>query len=234
MISEQLFGQGCLVHPEKEGQWIRIRCQDDGYEGWCLASHMLPIEQELPPDAELLTLEWSARIEFDGFPMMIPMGSSLKGLDRGRLYWGDKLIRYTGKLWNAENFKEVPDTIRQLSFEYLNTGYLWGGKSVYGTDCSGFTQTIFRFLNCRLPRDAWQQAGQGMPVDSLEESRCGDLAFFDTGEDRITHVGILLGTNEIIHASGKVRVDSIGKEGISQRPGGNLTHFLRCIRRMIP
>ena len=127
------------------------------------------------------------------------------------------------------NFNE--ETIRSLTTKYLNTSYLWGGRTIYGIDCSGFTQQIFKFLNIKLPRDAYQQASLGEIVGFLQEATCGDLAFFDNAEGKITHVGIMLDGATIIHASGKVRVDDIDNYGIINRDTGERTHQLRIIKR---
>ncbi len=108
---------------------------------------------------------------------------------------------------------------------------MWGGKSVYGIDCSGFAQMAYKFLNVHLPRDAWQQAENGTVVNSLQESHCGDLAFFDNEMGNIIHVGILLNNHEIIHSSGKVRIDKIDSQGILNLETKQRTHKLRIIKR---
>jgi cell wall-associated NlpC family hydrolase len=88
-------------------------------------------------------------------------------------------------------------------------------------------------MGISLLRDAWLQAGQGEAIGFLEETRTGDLAFFDNEEGRITHVGILLNSNEIIHASGKVRIDKIDNMGIVQSETSERTHHLRLIKRLL-
>src|SRR6201994_2197792 len=105
---------------------------------------------------------------------------------------------------------------------------------MFGLDCSGFTQTVFKFLNIPILRDAYLQATQGEAVGFLEETKTGDLAFFDNEEGRITHVGILMNAHEIIHASGKVRIDKIDKMGIVRSNDGQRTHHLRVIKRVLP
>jgi gamma-D-glutamyl-L-lysine dipeptidyl-peptidase len=123
------------------------------------------------------------------------------------------------------------ENIRQVALQYLDVPYLWGGKSFFGIDCSGFCQQVFRHFGINLPRDAYQQAEKGEVVGFLQEVVCGDLAFFDNEEGRITHVGLMLNTHEIIHASGKVRIDKIDHQGIINSETGVRTHQLRIIKR---
>lgn len=122
-------------------------------------------------------------------------------------------------------------SIRSLAMQYLDVPYLWGGKSKWGIDCSGFCQQVFKHLGIKLPRDAYQQAETGEVVGFLLEAQTGDLAFFDNEEGKITHVGIMLGPNDIIHASGKVRIDKIDNQGIINSDTNQRTHKLRIIKR---
>ena len=102
---------------------------------------------------------------------------------------------------------------------------------MFGVDCSGFAQQVFKLFNVRLLRDSSLQATQGEVVGFLQEAKCGDLAFFDNAEGRIYHVGILLNDHEIIHSSGKVRIDAIDNAGIINSDTGQRTHQLRIIKR---
>jgi cell wall-associated NlpC family hydrolase len=129
---------------------------------------------------------------------------------------------------NVEAYK-----IPQLAAQFLNSPYLWGGKSIMGIDCSGLTQIAFAMGGYQLPRDASQQVEAGYVVDFLTEALPGDLAFFENNEGHIIHVGILLDSSRIIHASGKVRIDIIDSQGIKQTPNGVYTHKLRVIKRII-
>ena len=103
--------------------------------------------------------------------------------------------------------------IVDTAFMYLNAPYLWGGKTPFGIDCSGFTQMVYKLNGFKLLRDASQQATQGEPLSFIEESEPGDLAFFDNAEGQITHVGIMMQDHYIIHAHGKVRIDRIDHSG---------------------
>ncbi len=124
-----------------------------------------------------------------------------------------------------------PELIREVTLKFLDVPYLWGGKSYFGIDCSGFCQQEFKQFGIKLPRDAYQQADKGEVVGFLQEAQCGDLAFFDNEEGRIIHVGIMLNIHEIIHASGKVRIDKIDHQGIINSESGTRTHQLRIIKR---
>jgi gamma-D-glutamyl-L-lysine dipeptidyl-peptidase len=121
--------------------------------------------------------------------------------------------------------------IRSVAMRYSDVPYIWGGKSKCGIDCSGFAQQVFKQFGIKLPRDSHQQAGLGEVVGFLAEVQTGDLAFFDNEEGRITHVGIMLSHDEIIHASGKVRIDKIDNQGIINAETGVRTHKLRIIKR---
>jgi gamma-D-glutamyl-L-lysine dipeptidyl-peptidase len=220
MISQLLFGEYCIV-THVENLWIKIENKFDGYTGWCSISQFQEIDEAaFNSNDNKLAADWVNEIEYKGQSMQVPFGS---------------LIRNTGsvKIWNTANAKKDAKAIRQIAFKFLNTAYLWGGKSVFGIDCSGFSQTVFRFLNINLLRDAQQQATQGELVAFLQEARCGDLAFFDNEEGRIIHVGILLSNDEIIHAAGKVRIDKIDNEGIINVETGQRTQKLRIIKRLV-
>src|SRR5690606_19751564 len=121
----------------------------------------------------------------------------------------------------------------KTAFMYLNAPYLWGGKTPFGIDCSGFTQMVYRLNGYMIPRDASQQAKIGEPLSFIEESEVGDLAFFDNEEGNIIHVGIIMEDNYIIHAHGKVRIDRLDHLGILNIDTGRHTHKLRVIKKVI-
>ena len=154
-------------------------------------------------------------------------------MKNGAVLWRKNTVYFKGNVWEPAAVKQDAETIKQVAFKFLNSTYLWGGKSVFGIDCSGFTQSVYKFLNISLLRDAQQQATQGELIGFLQEARCGDLAFFDNEAGQIIHVGILLSAHEIIHAAGKVRIDKIDNEGIVHAQTGQRTQRLRIIRRYI-
>ena len=231
MVSQLLFGEAAEVLEEVR-EWRRVKCKYDDYEGWCHYSHVTDTDSALfaLPDDQL-TGDWVNRIIFNETIMHVPLGCPLNRIMDNGMRLGTHRISYAGTRWDAASSLRDEAVMRQVAFLYLHTPYLWGGRSVFGVDCSGFSQTVFRFIHVPLLRDAWQQATQGEVIGFLQEARCGDLAFFDNEEGRITHVGILLNDHSIIHASGKVRVDRIDSAGILNTDTGMRTHKLRIIKR---
>ena len=232
MVSQQLFGEKSIVIEDAADNWAKISLKYDGYEGWVQQSHLAEIDEAHYLNVEKdLTEEWVNEVDYNGHIMFVPFGSSLSAFKNGKAFWRKNSVHFKGKVWDPEEKKITPKLVKQIAFKFLNTSYLWGGKSVFGIDCSGYTQMVYKFLNRQLARDAWQQAGQGVVVNFLQEAHCGDLAFFDNEEGRITHVGILLNEHEIIHSSGKVRIDKIDTQGIMNLETRQRTHKLRIIKR---
>ncbi|HWJ89867.1 MAG TPA: C40 family peptidase [Flavisolibacter sp.] len=230
MVNQLLFGETMEILEEKD-EWLRIRTVYDQYEGW-LTNHLISaIDQSTAlEDVSFIASSLTNPITLPDQLINAPMGAPLVGYDEEtRLLWDDRYkyhgsFRKTGRPFD-------PDFLRKTIQAWLNAPYLWGGKTYMGVDCSGFVQTVYRLLGIKLPRDAWQQAERGDIVEHLSESRTGDLAFFSNDQQRIVHVGIILDGNEIAHASGKVRIDTLTEKGIWQRESGRKTHSLHVMKR---
>lgn len=232
MVSQLLFGECCTLLEYAANSWVKVKCSYDDYEGWCQVSHVVEIDEENVAQANKeLTEDWVNEVDYNGHHMYVPLGSSLTSLTHGKAFWRKNSVQYSGKVWKPVVVKINSKLIKQVAYKFLNTAYLWGGRSVYGIDCSGFSQMVYKFLNVQLPRDAWQQAEKGDTVNSLQAAVCGDLAFFDNEEGKITHVGIVLSPQEIIHSAGKVRLDKLDKDGITNLETKQRTHKLRVIKR---
>src|SRR5690606_6495591 len=150
--------------------------------------------------------------------------------NNGKIKLSHRELQYLGESRSGKLEKSVIPT---LALMYLNTPYLWGGKSVFGIDCSGMVQQIYKFCGVKLPRDAYQQAEIGEALSFIEEAEPGDLAFFDNSEGKIIHTGIILEGNKIIHAHGKVRIDPIDITGIFNTDSQTYSHKLRVIRKIL-
>ncbi len=218
MSSQFLFGETAEVMEENVEGWAYIKCIWDGYYGWVRLNQFKKLEE--PYFVVGFAQDWINEIEFDGQKMKVPYGSNI----------------FSGQVINALptipfDFNE--SDLRNIAFMFLNTAYSWGGRSVYGIDCSGFAQMVFKIAGISLLRDAHMQAQQGVVVDFLQQAQYGDLAFFEEPAGIISHVGILLSPTEIIHASGQVRVDTIDAAGIIHSSTGKRTHKLRIIKRVL-
>lgn len=231
MVSQFLFGEVAEIL-EKSKDFTKIRILNDDYIGWCQSNQVHEIqENQIQTENVLLNGDLLGNININGTKMHIPFGVSLQHFEHGVAQIGHYKMEFEGKYWNPKDACFNEETIHWVTSNFLNTAYLWGGRTIFGIDCSGFTQQVFRFLNIQLPRDAYQQAAMGEIVGFLQEATCGDLAFFDNADGRITHVGIMLDATTIMHASGKVRIDDIDNMGIINRDTGERTHQLRIIKR---
>lgn len=236
MVNQVLFGESFDIIKEEE-KWFEIRLHHDGYTGWVDRKQVLVYTdgQIKPEGAEQVSLA-SDLIELvtnesneDFFPILV--GSYLPNLQEdGKFKVGSVEFRFSG---SATRGPATRETLVNQCYQFLNAPYLWGGRSPFGIDCSGFTQLAYRLAGINIPRDAYQQAEIGHALSFIEESEPGDLAFFDNAEGKITHVGIILKENYIIHASGKVRLDRLDQMGIFNKELGNHTHKLRVIKRVM-
>lgn len=228
MVTQLLFGE--IIHIEEiAGNWTKVTTFSDNYPGWIDTKHFHFLsEKEAKRWMDGLSYEPSLfrKLNTPWGEQRIFKGSYIQYDESLKFNIGEDQFEFIDV--SEGNHK---NTIVELALEYLNTPYLWGGKTPFGIDCSGLTQMVFRFIGKNLPRDASQQVEHGMEV-SFEEIEAGDLAFFHSKDRKIIHVGILDGQGSIIHASGCVRIDSISSEGIIHSESGSLTHTLNSIRRI--
>lgn len=226
-ISNQLlFGEHFFILSEKS-PWYRIRSAFDNTEGWIDSKQAKKISEEnfrrIDSEEPVLTADLMEFIEGNDQLTVVPLGSVLNGLGMlGQDYGG---LTTTGK--------QPKNALLETAYLYLNAPFLWGGKSPFGIDASGFTQMVYKLNGYRLARTAAEQARQGESLSFIEESEPGDLVFFDNPEGVINHVGIILGDNYIIHADGKVRLDRIDHSGIYNADLRKHTHQLRVIKKII-
>lgn len=232
ILSQVLFGEHFEIIDQLK-QWSKIKLQFDDYEGWVDSKQYQKIsESEFKQLSEDVIVLNADLIEYitgsNNLLIPIPLGSSLSFLNHSDI--------------NAENFEfegnkisgvKTKDHIINTAFMFLNAPYLWGGKTPFGIDCSGFSQMVYKLNGYKLLRDASQQAVQGEALSFIEESEPGDLAFFDNEEGKIIHVGIIMEDNYIIHASGKVRIDRLDHLGIYNADVNKHTHKLRVIKKII-
>ena len=229
MVNQIIFGEHFKVL-EIRKKWSKIRLAHDSYEGWICNKQWIEIEEDIYKqlDKEVATITTDILdIITKTHHQPIVIGSILPSYKSGHALINNEMYQFDGLTTPGFIKKEK---LVENALIYLNAPYLWGGRSPLGIDCSGFTQMVYRLQGVDLPRDAYQQAEVGTTLSFVEESEPGDLAFFDNTEGRITHVGIILEDNHIIHASGKVRIDRIDQQGVFNTEIGNHTHKLRLIK----
>jgi hypothetical protein len=234
MVNQLLFGEMFTVINQQQ-QWLEISLEHDGYYGWIDIKQVMELEeaffQKLISSPkyfnnqiiELLTDENGSFLSF------LLLGALLPDFREGTFRYGNKRLSFNGNALLPEQNREQ---IIRTAFDFLNAPYLWGGRTPMGIDCSGLTQMAYRFGGISLLRDASQQATQGHTLSFIEEALPGDLAFFDNEEGRITHVGLILPENKIIHASGRVRIDRLDQTGIYNERSRKHTHKLRLMKSL--
>jgi cell wall-associated NlpC family hydrolase len=213
IVSQLLYGESADIIEVKDN-WTKIITHYDNYEAWMDTKQISPVSDEFVVSRKrnLVKEPFQSTMTESG-KVLLSMGSEVNfettAPTRGR---------------------DLSESIVNCAKEFLNVPYLWGGKSFFGIDCSGFTQIIYKIHGIKIPRDAYQQAEIGDALTFIEEAKPGDLAFFENKEGRIHHVGIILADQKIIHAHGKVRIDSLDSSGIFNKDQNKHTHKLRFIR----
>jgi cell wall-associated NlpC family hydrolase len=237
MTSQLLFGEKVDILESTE-HWFFIQNQSDKYQGW-IDQKMLHLitEQE----------EYDLR-EASAYKVKSTIASCIKTSSNQQMFVS------AGSLWHQNDLKgfrianeifqinssdlisKIDNTqaqILKVAYQFLNVPYLWGGKSILGIDCSGFTQVVFSLAGIQLPRNAYEQAHEGQELNSLSKAKACNLAFFENADGKIIHVGILLNSQQIIHASGWVKIENIDSKGIISTQTGQYTHKLRLIKKII-
>jgi hypothetical protein len=244
MVSQEVLGSAVKVLA-RDGEWARIRGYD-GYEGWISTGGFIDCDADtaeawwdetggvpaLSLDAlledenggTLARLPWGARVARSGAKLTLPDGRS------GRLGAGE-LVGWSEL---GERFPGDGAAVVRTATAWAGAPYLWGGRTRWGVDCSGFVQAVYRLHGFLLPRDSYQQLEYGEPIEveaHFEELRPGDLVFFKaTDSERIVHVAFSAGGSRIIHAAlgnGVIQEDDLRETGLGIELAGRVAGVRR-------
>lgn len=229
MVNQVLFGERFRI-VESSGSWIKIETELDSYQGWIDGTHN-GFKTFTETGEGIITGHTVACFKEDGSPFLLAPGSELfnmpGSLDSfsvgGNPFHLDK----------NEGEKLLPDnSIVETGLKFLNSPYLWGGRTPWGIDCSGLVQVVYKIHGAALPRDASKQAENGQMIEFIEQALPGDLLFFSGEGEGISHTGILVSPGNILHSSGTVKISTVDHQGIWDADAGRYTHRLRFIRRI--
>ena len=227
MNTQLLFGEHFKIL-ESRKYWSKIRVAFDSREGWILNRQLDFISKEefdeVTKGPKRFAADLISYVESEN-SMLLPilLGSSIHGVKKGKKEFDGNLI----------TSKPEKDNLIKIALLYLNSPELWGGKTPFGIDASGFTQMVYKINGYQLLRSSEEQSSQGVPLSFVEESESGDLAFFDNANGVINHVGIIMENNYIIHVNGIVRIDRLDHTGIFNNDLRNYTHKLRVIKKIL-
>lgn len=235
MVTQLLFGETYTVVEDKE-DWVQIITTYDNYPCWISGKQHYSISEaeynsinQTYLSSELIQVINNVKTN-SVFPLTI--GATLFNFKNNQCDLGSLSFSFEGQTTNSTEKKSIQEVI-ETAYLFLNAPYLWGGRSPFGIDCSGFTQLVYKLNGYKIPRDASQQVELGAPLSFVEEAEPGDLAFFDNEAGNIVHVGIILDNQQIIHASGSVRVDKFDHYGIFHTGTKKYSHMLRVIKKII-
>lgn len=225
-VSQVLFGETVRLLQD-EGDFTEVN-SPDGYQGWVLRRHLsiletgerypavgraamiaplfLPLFREPSGQSSRITLLTlgtavelgQGRAEEVYYPINLPGGGT------GYIEGAALIVpRYPP-------LDQLGPNLAVVAKGMVGVPYLWGGRTPFGLDCSGFVQRVYWLCGHTIPRDAYMQAASPLfaPVEK-DDVQPGDLVFFQGEDPRgrgVTHVGIALGDGTFIHASGELGV----------------------------
>ena len=231
MLSQILFGEKYSII-DSIGSWIKIETVFDNYTGWIYADHN-HLTPDNTDDKGFVLNKPLVCFKEDKTQITLEAGCEIYNPDFSNGKFTLAGNTYTISNEFSKDFVTISESITDTAARYLNSPYLWGGRIPSGIDCSGLTQLVFKIHGIAIARNSWQQAKEGTSVDFINDTKSGDLVFFDNEQGKIIHVGMILSPGLVIHASGWVRIDSIDHQGIFKKEINGYSHKLKMIRRVL-
>jgi len=231
MLSQILFGEKYSIK-DQSGKWIKIESLFDNYTGWIDVDHLQHSGDKDNIKGSVLNKSLLC-YKKDKSKLVLEPGCEIYNPDfkNNTFTVGESIFSTISEFNNS--YITTKESLTDTAMRFINSPYIWGGRIPSGIDCSGLTQLVYKIHGTAIPRDSWKQAETGKNVSFINEARPGDLVFFDNEKGQISHVGMMISNGLIIHASGRVRIDTIDYHGIFKQETGKYSHHLRTIKRII-
>lgn len=235
IVSQLLFGETFEL-VEEDDSWVKISCLWDKFEGWISNKQFEEIDYKVVKKIlanPAYSLEMSQPIVGKKYYLPVLMGSTLPLYDGINLKLLKERFTFSGQTIQPLSIEPSQELVIKIARKYLYAPFMYGGRSPFGIDGAGLTQIVYKMIGIKLPRLAKEQALKGKLVDFINEVQVGDIAFFENLRGQIIHAGIILSETEVIHASGRVRIDRIDHYGIYNMESKRYTYKLRIVKRML-
>jgi gamma-D-glutamyl-L-lysine dipeptidyl-peptidase len=218
VVSQALYGSNVALLVSR-GEWSKIQTEDH-YKGWVPSRNLrilltgngyavsgptvqieslfanVYLEPDVTQHKPVITLPFEVRLEV--IPTQNPKDAHERWLQVSLPDQRKGWIQ-TGDIVTGPKPLSIPESI-ELGRRFLGFPYLWGGRSSFGYDCSGFTQMLVRARGINMPRDAdLQAAWSGVTKVERDDLQPGDLLFFGSSSKHITHTGMYIGDGQFIH-----------------------------------
>jgi len=233
-ISQVLFGEFVQIIRRKNKQWSRIVCNWDRVVGWVDLRQFEIYEGEIEKysDCQSFALELIHGAISSDQVIPVSIGSNFYACDGINFKMPFGKFQFTGQIVDLSQSRLSAQLLVKIAKKYLHAPFQFGGRSIMGIDPAGFIQVVYKMVGLNLPRSLAEQGGLGEDVGFVKKTEVGDLAFFQSKNKEIIHVGIVIEDQKIIHVDGMVRIDNIDQQGIFNQTKKRYTYKLRTIRRI--